>query len=163
MTGALGGCCEPHLGANPVHHPSSACSLGTARTGGGRLLRLFLEVGADVRYHSAGDHPQNRESVFGRAEYDKASAMTPMVRMVHAIVTALLYPVELETVEEAPKAGGVQVDILVRGKRAAGAIIGRAGETITAIRHLAMRAGKIQKPAVQVQVEVRNQEEETTT
>lgn len=85
--------------------------------------------------------------------------MTPLVRMVHAIVTLLLYPGELEAVEEHLQAGGVQVDISVHGKRAAGAIIGRAGETIMAIRHLAMRVGKVQKPAVQVQVEVRNQEE----
>lgn len=85
--------------------------------------------------------------------------MTPLVRMVHAIVTLLLHPGELATVEEAPKAGGIQVDIIVRGKRAAGAIIGQAGETITAIRHLARRVGKIQKPAVAVKVEVKNQEE----
>ena len=87
--------------------------------------------------------------------------MTPLVRMIHAIATALLHPGELETVEESAQPGAVtEVAIRVQGKRAMGAVIGQAGETITAIRHLARRVGKVQKPAVHVTVEVRNREVE---
>ena len=80
--------------------------------------------------------------------------MTPLVRMVHAIASALLHPGELDTVEEVgPNVGWREVTIKVHGRGALGTIIGQAGETITAIRHLARRVGKRHTPPLQVHVE----------
>ena len=87
--------------------------------------------------------------------------MTPLVRMVREIAAALLHPGELDTVEEEATTGGVRVDIIVRGTKAVGAVIGQAGETISAIRHLARRVGKAhpRQYNTPIWVEVRNLEE----
>lgn len=86
--------------------------------------------------------------------------MHPITRMVQGVVELLVRPEELEGVRETEQEGMLRIDIRVRGRQATGAVIGKEGETIRALRHLAQRAGKLCRPPMLTAVEVANLDEE---
>ena len=86
--------------------------------------------------------------------------MHPITQMVRVIVECLVRSDELEGVTEAQQPGMLRVDVRLRGRRAAGSVIGQTGETVRAIRHLVQRVGKMSRPPILTAVEVANGEEQ---
>lgn len=74
-----------------------------------------------------------------------------VLELVKAIVSILVPDDEVTGVTaRVLEGGGVEIVIHPATRRAAGLIIGKRGETINAIRHLASRAGQVMQPRLNV-------------
>lgn len=78
----------------------------------------------------------------------------PVTKYVEQLVAPFLRGGEMVSVREHAGETTLLVEVVVDGDRAKGVVIGAKGETITAIRHLAARLGKVSDHRVRTMVEV---------
>lgn len=85
--------------------------------------------------------------------------MHPITVMVQAAVRAVTDEGQITEVREHLGERHLVIEVQAASTRAAGLVIGKHGETITAIRHVATRGGKKYRPVLNVSVEVVTKEE----
>ena len=80
--------------------------------------------------------------------------MDALTRLLEAALAALLREDETGTVRLTATERVVVAELRVPNSHMAGVVIGRDGETVNALRHLADRVGRAQRPPMRVVIEV---------
>lgn len=79
--------------------------------------------------------------------------MHPTTEYVHALIAPLI-PEGLRAIKDVEGHGELRITVFVTSARAKGWIIGRGGENIHAIQHLARELQHHREPAVKVRIDV---------